>query len=211
MAYIDEKIALLEREVRRQKEEEARQLEEAGKGTGANEEDQAGLTLEEVLDGVRQGTVVFPNQEKFDFILRTALAGQVSIPFIKDIYTGVEENDEASIFVDHDRGISQMITLTDRPIMGMSIGKWKKQLEEGMRKVNAYAEVTGEHVLENLDYLCYRTPTGKGWVYNVAFRIRAGKGRVAGNYNCYEKDRKTYGIMLEALVIRLNDLLSDHA
>lgn len=211
MEYIDEKIALLEREVRRQKEEEARQLEEAEKEIGVDKENQAELTLEEVMEAVRQETVVFPNQEKFDFTLRTVLAEQISIPYIKDIYTGVEENDEAAIFMDHDRGISQMITLTDKPIMNMSIGKWKKQLEEGMRKMNSYAEVTGEKVLENLDYLLYRTPTGKGWVHNVAFRIRAGSGRVAGNYNCYEKDRKTYGIMLEALVVRLNELLSDPA
>jgi len=40
--------------------------------------------------------------------------------------------------------------------------------------------------------------------------LRTGSGRVAGNYNCYEKDKKTYGVMLEALVWRLNEIITDH-
>ncbi|MCM1124778.1 MAG: hypothetical protein NC416_19560, partial [Eubacterium sp.] len=131
----------------------------------------------------------------------------IPMPYIKDIYTGVEENENMTMLLDHDRDISQIITLTDHSIVEDSIGKWKRQLEGGMRELNAYAEVTEEKVLENLDYLIARTPSAKGWVRNICFRIRAGSGRVAGNYNCYEKDKKTYGVMLEALVLRLNEMI----
>lgn len=85
----------------------------------------------------------------------------------------------------------------------------KKQLEKGMQEMNSYAEVTKEKVLENLDYLISRMPTAKGWIYNISFRLRTASGRVAGNYNCFEKDKNTYGVMLEALVLRLNEIITD--
>lgn len=205
MGFVDEKIAQLEQEARLQEKEAA---ETAAKVDKEEVKEPEYLTLEEMIEAVQDGSVTFPNQEKFEFTVRYMLTEQIPVPFIKDVYTGAEENGEAAIFMDHDHGMSQMITLAVRPVIESSIGEWKKQLEEGMQKANSYAEVISEKVLENLDYLIYRTPTGKGWVYNVMFRIRRGSGRVAGCYNCFEKDKKTYGIMLEALVIQLNALLS---
>ncbi len=200
MEYVDEKIALLEREARRQEKEA-----EAEKEQAVQQDDTRYFTLEEMLAAVREGSVTFPDQEKFVFDTKEVLSEKISLPLIKDIFTGVEENKNMSIFYDEDRGISQMVTLSDRPIKG-SIGEWKKQLETGVQGLNAYAEVTEEKVLENLDYLIARMPTGKGWVYNICFRLKTGSGRVAGNYNCFEKDKKTYGVMLEALVVRLNEM-----
>lgn len=202
MAYVDEKIALLEREARRQEKEA-----EAEKVQTLETDDTHYFTLEEMLAAVREGSVTFPNQERFEFDTREVLSEKISLPVIKDIFTGVEENKDMSIFYDEDRGISQMVTLSDKPITG-SIGAWKKQLERGMQGLNSYTEVTEEKVLENLDYLITRMPTGKGWVYNICFRLRTGSGRVAGNYNCFEKDKKTYGVMLEALVVRLNEIIA---
>lgn len=205
MAYVDEKIALLEREARRQEKE----AETENTPMEEQQDETRYLTLEEMLEAVREGSVAFPDREKFEFGIREVLSEKIPMPLVKDIFTGVEENEDMSIFYDEDRGISQMITLADRPITEGSIGEWKKQMEGGMQELNSYAEVTKEKVLENLDYLISRTPTAKGWVYNICYRLRAGSGRVAGNYNCFEKDKKTYGIMLEALVLRLNETITD--
>ena len=205
MAYVDEKIALLEREARWQEKE----AETENAPMEERQDETRYLTLEEMLGAVREGSVAFPDREKFEFGIREVLSEKIPMPLVKDIFTGVEENEDMSIFYDEDRGISQMITLADRPITEGSIGEWKKQMEGGMQELNSYAEVTKEKVLENLDYLISRTPTAKGWVYNICYRPRAGSGRVAGNYNCFEKDKKTYGIMLEALVLRLNETITD--
>lgn len=204
MAYVDEKIALLEREARRQEKEAQEEKTQA-----AQQDDTRYLTLEEMLEAVREGTVTFPNQEKFEFGVREALSEKISMPYIKNIFTDVEENEDVTILVDDGHGISQMLTLAVRPIMEGSIGDRKKQLEKGMQEMHSYVEVTKEKVLENLDYLISRMPTAKGWVYNICYRLRTSSGRVVGNYNCYEKDKKTYGVMLEALVLRLNETITD--
>lgn len=205
MAYVDEKIALLEREVRRQEKEAEVEKVQA---QAPEPDDTHYFTLEEMLAAVREGSVTFPDQERFEFDTREVLSEKISLPVIKDIFTDVEENDDALILVDDGHGISQMITLTDSSIAEGTIGDRKKQLERGMRELNSYAEVTEEKVLENLDYLISRIPTAKGWVYNISYRLRTGSGRVAGNYNCFEKDKKTYGVMLEALVVRLNEIIA---
>ena len=128
---------------------------------------------------------------------------------IRNFYTGVKEDTGVAIFVNHDQNASQILTVSDKKLEKVSIGKWKKQLVNNMKMSGTYAQVIKEIVLENLDYLIYRTPTGKGWTYNLIFRIRYGSNRVVGNYNCFEKDKDTYGLLLEALVLRLNELLSE--
>ncbi|MCI8323852.1 MAG: hypothetical protein HFI54_09430 [Lachnospiraceae bacterium] len=205
MAYVDEKIALLEREARRQEKE----AETENTPMEEQQDETRYLTLEEMLEAVREGSVTFPNQEKFEFGFSEVLSEKVPMPLVKDIFTDVEENDDAAIYVDDGYGISQIVTLTDKPITEGSIGDMKKQLEKGMQEMNSYAEVTKEKVLENLDYLISRMPTAKGWIYNISFRLRTASGRVAGNYNCFEKDKNTYGVMLEALVLRLNEIITD--
>lgn len=205
MEYVDERIAMLERESRRQKREEAERLE---RSEVEKENVTPKMTLEEMLDCVRGGKVTFPEGATHDLETRVYFEDRIPMVLIKDFYTGVEEAPAVAIFVNHDQNASQILTVSDKPMEKQSIGKWKKQLVSGMKAVNSYAEVTKEIVLENLDYLIYRTPTGKGWTYNIIFRIRFGSNRVVGNYNCFERDKDTYGLLLEALVLRLNELLS---
>lgn len=205
MEYVDERIAMLERENRRLKREEAEKLSAA---EAEKENPVPKMTLEEMLEGVRNGSVTFPDGENCTFETRLYFEDQIPMVLIKDFYTGVEETKALAIFVNHEQNASQVLTVADRPMEKQSIGKWKKQLVSGMRVTNSYADVTKEMVLENLDYLVYRTPTGKGWTYNVIFRIRFGSNKVVGNYNCFEKDKDTYGLLMEALVLRLNELLS---
>ncbi|MBD5393439.1 MAG: hypothetical protein HDR71_04050 [Lachnospiraceae bacterium] len=205
MEYVDERIAMLEREKRRQKKEEEKKL------CAANEERESTIrkmTLEEMLEKVREGEADLPDYGKHTFETRYYFEDRIPMVLIKSFYTGVQEDPGATIFVNHDQNVSQILTVSDKEMEKSSIGKWKKQLENGMRMSGTYAQVTKEIILENLDYLVFRTPTGKGWVYNLIFRIRYGSNRVVGNYNCFEKDKETYGLLLEALVHRLNELLS---
>lgn len=205
MEFVDERIAMLEREKRNQKREEAEKL---SAGAGKAESQPQGMTLEEMLKAVREGSITLPGKGKLDFETRYYFEDKIPMVLIRDFYTGVQEDAAVAVFVNHDHDVSQILTVSDKKLEKTGIGKWKNQLTQGMKMSGTYAEVTKEIVLENLDYLIYRTPTGKGWVHNLIFRIRFGSNRVIGNYNCFEKDKDTYGLLLEALVLRLNELLS---
>lgn len=210
MEFVDERIAMLEWEYRRQKKEEA-EAEKAGtrKAKEENESFTPKMTLEEMLEAVRQGSVTLPGGETHTFETRVYFEDKIPMVLIRNFYTGVKEDTGVAIFVNHDQNASQVLTMSDKKMERTSLGKWKKQLIEGMKAAGNYAQVTKEIILENLDYLIYCTPTGKGWTYNLIFRIRYGSNRVVGNYNCFEKDKDTYGLLMEALVLRLNELLSE--
>lgn len=203
MEFVDEQIAMIEREKRRQDREEI-----LASGRENREEAAFRMSLEEALQGVREGSLLLPENERFEFEVRHYFEDEIPAVVIRNFYTGVQEDKDVVFLVNHDQNISQVLTVSDKKMERQSIGKWKKQLETGMNAAGTYADITKEAVLENLDYLIYRTPTGKGWTYNLIFRIRTGSERVVGNYNCFEKDKDTYGLMLEALVHRLNELLS---
>lgn len=210
MEFVDERIAMLEREYRRQKREEIKAQEERlCEGTGKKESILPEMTLEEMLEAVREGSVTLPDGQTHTFETRIYFEDRIPMVLIRNFYTGVKEDTGVAIFVNHDQNASQILTVSDKKLEKVSIGKWKKQLVNNMKMSGTYAQVIKEIVLENLDYLIYRTPTGKGWTYNLIFRIRYGSNRVVGNYNCFEKDKDTYGLLLEALVLRLNELLSE--
>lgn len=207
MAYRDEKIAFLEREVRKQTAEEAAAKRKQDERTCRMKS----FTLEEVLEAVREGNVVFQDGERLEVVERALLSGRVRILSLKDRFIGPEENGDTAVLVDHERGLSQMIALADGSLLSESMDAWKMRLEEGMKSMGLYAEVTGQKKLTHLDYLLYRMPSARGWIRNVAFRMKTEEGMAAGNYNCYEKDRETYGLLLEALVLRLDEILSEDA
>ncbi len=200
MEFFDEQVAMIEREKRRQ-DRESRAKEET-------KDNVTQISLEEALRGVREGKLALSDHERFEFEVRKYFEDKVPAVVIRNFYTDVQEDKAVVFLVNHSQNVSQVLTVSDKKLEKQSIGKWKKQLEIGMNAAGSYADITKEAVLNNLDYMVFRTPTGKGWTYNLIFRIRTGSGRVVGNYNCFEKDKDTYGIMLEALVCRLDELLS---
>lgn len=203
MEFVDEQIAMIERENRRQKREEALAAEKANQ-----EETAFRMSLEEALERVREGSLLLPENERYEFEVRYYFEDEIPAVVIRNFYTGVQEEKDAVILYHNSHGISQILSLADKKMEQGGIGILKRKLETGMKKAGFYAEVTKEIVLENLDYLIFRTPTSKGWTYNLIFRICGKNNVIVGNYNCFEKDKDTYGLMLEAMVHRLNELLS---
>lgn len=204
MDYVDERIALLEREHRKQKREATvMEAEEENQGV------QCRMTLEEMLEAVRTGSVTLPEGKAHTFETRIYFEDRIPMVLIKNFFTEVNEEPNGILFVNHDLGLCQILVATDQEMEKISIGKWRKQIEDGMSVIGGYAEVTKEIVLENLDYIAFRSPTKEGWLYNLVYRIHYGSSQFFGNYNCFEKDQDTYGLMLEAMIIRINELLSE--
>lgn len=197
MEFTDERIALLEREFYRKKREE----EEQTKQKAAPEEKR--LSFEKILAGVREERLVFPDKEAYEFEVKEYFEDRIPMARFNHFFTGAEEKEGVTIYVNHDKEVSQLITVADKPHKKESMSAWKKRMENGMKAVGTYAKVEKQKELNYIDYLSYRTPTKNGWVFNLIFRIRYGSNRVIGNYNCYEKDKETIGLILEALIYRI--------
>lgn len=195
---------MLEREMRIVKEAMSRQQETlTGKG-------ERKMTAEELLNGIREGKALLQNGEKFTFEIRDCLLHHIPMPVIQNFYMDTMKEAEAVILANQERNVCQIITLLEEPLKIESIEEWRKKLEEGMLQAGGYAEVTEEYTLKNIDYLTFRTASAKGWIYNHIFRIRTDS-RVMGIFNCMEEDKDTFGTLLEALILYMNELLSDSA
>ena len=78
--------------------------------------------------------------------------------------------------------------------------EWGYQIKQGMKANGFYADIIKKKPLENLDYITYRVPSKKGWIYNISYRIHKVDWRVIGGCNCMDQDRDTYGRLLEAMI-----------
>lgn len=202
MTYIDEQIALLERKSRMLEAEEILGQPEGKMGEGVP-------SPEEMLDAVRMGNVTFPSGETHDLEVKAELGESFPMVLLKDAYTDVEEGTEMAAYISGSMDISQIAVLLTRPMEEESTSEWKERFVTGMRERGTPAKVEKEKTLEHLDYLVFRSLTEAGKFYGLVFRIWAGNRRVIGSYNCRETQRDTYGVMLEAFVLRTNELLAD--
>lgn len=202
MAFVDEKIAALERARRlTRRAEEEKVVVRAEEGT--NEEV---LTLEEIQKGIAMGQVEIEGQ-LLTFEKQIYFDHKLPLLIIKDFFDEVKIEKQALLFVSNTSNLCMMCTYLDENLPEKSIEVRQKEMEENFLKMNMYAEILKVECLEHLDYIVYRTPTGKGWVYNIVYWVLKNERRIVGNMNCLDKQKDTYGLLLEALIIETNHLM----
>ncbi|WP_124065288.1 hypothetical protein [Clostridium sp. E02] len=200
---LDEKIALLER-ARRQKEKEESAKEIKGDQTIPVEK----LSLEKALDGIKAGEIRLENDELFEFETSEYTERKIPLVLFKNFYQATKLEKEGAIYVNHTHEVSQILSWPKERIKPMSLDQWANVLVNGMAANRLHAKITKKKQLDHVEYICFDVPTGKGWIYNIIFRIRGEEQQFTGNYNCKKEDQDIYGIFLEAMVINLDSCLS---
>ena len=197
--FVDEKIAMLER-YRRQtvREEENAAGEEAG-------EPEELLTLEEALGGIKAGELTLKDGTRLTFETRSYFEKGIPVPFLANFYQASEETGESAVYVNHDHEISQVVNWLRENIRTISMTQWENLLVNGMARNGLFAKVVKREQLDCMEYLCYEVPSGKGWVYNIMFRMKGKDKRFTGNFNCMKKEADSYGVVLEAMVLQLEE------
>lgn len=202
MAFVDEKIAAIERARRlTRRDEEEKVVARAEEGTNEDV-----LTLEEIQKGIAMGQVEIEGQ-LLTFEKQIYFDHKLPLLIIKDFFDEVKIEKQALLFVSNTSNLCMMCTYLDENLPEKSIEVRQKEMEENFLKMNMYAEVLKVESLKYLDYIVYRTPTGKGWVYNIVYWVLKNERRIVGNMNCLDKQKDTYGLLLEALIIETNHLM----
>lgn len=202
---LDEKIALLERERRRQEKEEKLQAEQK---ESAPKEPAKKLTLEEAMDGIRAGELRLESGEIFEFETRTFTDSQIPVVTFRNLFEASQEEPEGVIYVNHTHEVSQILSWPKEPIKQVTMNQWANLLVNGMAANRLHAKIVKTEELDFVDYICFDVPSGKDTLYNIVFRLKATGQQFTGNYNCRKQDEDTYGVFLEAMVITLNNLFS---
>lgn len=156
-------------------------------------------TLEELIEGIRSG-----RQYLYTLLLqfepKELLDGRLTIPFIKDFYD-VEQNEAGMVLLASNMR-KVVFSVSDMPgtKAKASLDKWIAQTKEAMKDLHIYIKPGKKAAVGNLEYFCYVSPTAKGRLYNVVFRLQKGDRIYAGNFNCPEEEQKGMGLLLEAMV-----------
>lgn len=162
-------------------------------------------TLEELIEGIRSGRQYLYTL-LLEFETKELLEGRLIIPFIKNFYD-VEEN-EAGMVLLASNARKVVFSVSDAPCTKakMSLNKWIEQTKEAMKDMHIYIKTGKKAVIGNMEYFCYTTPTAKGHLYNIVFRLQKGDRIYAGNFNCPEEEQKGMGLLLEAMVHMIEEM-----
>lgn len=200
MTFIDEKFALLEKAKRKMAKEEAeRQVIEE------EERNKKLLSLEQIREGIKAGELVLEG-ETLNFEGKWYWDNKLALIDIKNFFDEVTQNDDAIVMANNHKGICVVGTYLREQIPYLPLEEKQKKMMEKFKKAQIYVEFIKTVELEYLDYLCYRTPTKEGWVYNIIAWFNKEESRIILNFNCLDKERSIYGTLLEGILLESNDL-----
>ncbi len=203
MGFVDEKIAALEKARRQFSREDA---EQAKKVVEREEIETVLLTLEEVQKGIKDNMLIL-EENTLAFEKQVHFEDKLPLLIIKDFFDEIKIEKQTLLFASNTQNVCMMCTYLDENLPDKTLEIRQKEMEENFLKMNMYAEVKKVEHLKNIDYIVYRTPTGKGWIYNVVYWVIKDERRIVGNLNCLDKQRDTYGLLLEALVRETDEMM----
>lgn len=156
-------------------------------------------TLEELIAGIKKGKQYIYTL-RLEFEPKELLAGQLTIPFIKDFYDVVEDEQGVALLASNKRRVVLNVSEALCTEGKVSLDEWSAAVKEVMREMNMYIKPGKKAVTGNMEYFCYVLPTARGRLYNVAFRMQKADRLYAGNFNCPEEEKEGMGLLLEAMV-----------
>lgn len=203
MDNIDEKIAKLKMQQRLEKEKELNKESEEEKLDSEEEK----ITLEEVIKQITNGSLDI-NNTNFKFTRKVFLNGKLEIPMPLEYFEERVNTKTNTTLVNDNDGISFTLAYVDKGAQKQSFAKFKKGMEKNFKDMELYLEWIEEGEVgegsAKVSYGTYKTPTGRGPVYNLIF-YREYKGTlIIGNYNCFDRDIKTWELLIKASIMLMS-------
>lgn len=198
---MDQSIALFVRECReKEAEEEKERIREQ-----YDPKQRITYTLEEMVDGIRRGKMYLYTL-RMEFGTKELLSGRITVPYIKDFFDVVEEEEETALLASNKRKVSFNISDTPCKKAVQSFEEWVSLTKEAMKNLHIYIKPEKKAVVGELEYFCYVSPTSVGRLYNVMFRMQKGERICVGALNCMEEEKKGMGLLLEAIVLMIEEM-----
>ena len=200
MDNIDEKIAKLKMQQRLEKEKELNKESEEENLTSEEEK----ITLEEVIKQINEGALNI-NNTNFKFARKVFLKGKLEIPMPLAYFEERVNTNTNTTLINDNNGVSFTLVYVDKGAQKQSFAKFKKGMEKNFKDMDLYLEWIEEGEVgegySKVSYGTYKTPTGRGQIYNLIF-YREHKGTlIIGNYNCFERDIETWELLIKASIM----------
>lgn len=211
MELLDEKIALLERQMRIQ-EGMDKEREERGQKAG---EVAPILTIEKARAGIKAGSLTV-GEKTYVFDRHSYFEGKLPWIHLRDffdeevnegLYQKDEEDNQFILYSSLEASMELLLTYLHKGQEPKTLVEREKDINAVMIDMGLYMDICKKVELNKLDYLCGECRTGKGTVYNLTFWVHHKENRIVGNMGFMVRDPDIYKILLEAMVLEINELL----
>ncbi|WP_099190484.1 hypothetical protein [Tepidibacter mesophilus] len=201
MDFLDEKIASFKQSKRILKEEEIKQKEDST----IQEENNTNLSLEEIIECIKNEYLEIEDR-KFDFKTVDYLDGKIRIPMVENYFQEVVKDSNAIALQNETEGVSFMCSYIKEKILTKTFDEFKRGMEQNFKDMELYLEWIEEGDIKKddmvLEYGIFKTPTGKGYTYNLIFFMKDNTNTqlILGNFNCFYKDITVWENIIKGII-----------
>ncbi|WP_129598121.1 hypothetical protein [Anaerophilus nitritogenes] len=201
MTFMDEKIAALKQAKRvLQQDDEKQKKEEEIKV-----DEKIEMSLDEVIECIAGGYLEIEDR-KFYFKRETYLDGKISIPMIENYFEEVAKDDTNLVFKKETEGVTFVCSYIKENILSMTFDSFKEGMQKKFKDMDLYLEWIDEGEINKedtlLNYGIFKTPTAKGYIYNVIFfsKDNLNTQMMIGNFNCFYKDINIWEKVIKGMI-----------
>ncbi|MEW8956320.1 hypothetical protein [Clostridium sp.] len=204
MSNIDELMAKLKLERKiENKNKEKENIEEP------KEEEDKEAILKRVTEEMNQGDVTLEGR-KFKFVRKRFLDERIELLIPLGYFEERVNENNNLILVNEGFGLSINFTYINQGAIKQSFDDFKAGMEKQFKNMEFYLEwiESREHGEgdSKISYGTYKTPTGKGDIYNaIIYREKNGTS-IIGNYNCFYKDLKIWEFLIKGTIMSMRIL-----
>lgn len=201
MDFLDKKIASFKQSKRILKEEEIKQR----KDSIIQEDKDENLSLEEIIECIKNEYLEIEDR-KFDFKTVDYLDGKICIPMVENYFQEVVTDSSAVALQNETEGVSFMCSYVKENILIKTFDEFKTGMEQNFKDMDLYLEWIEEGNIEKdnmvLEYGIFKTPTGKGYTYNLIFFTKDSTNTqlILGNFNCFYKDIAVWEKIIKGII-----------
>ena len=157
-------------------------------------------SLDEMTEKIFTNQIVQLNEVELAFDTKNYFFCEIPLITIKDFYLDWRAEETQLWIIQSDAHISQRFWCSSIE-KEISMYQWAESIQ---RKCCAKQWKVVIERVENsnqLNYLCYKLDAGQAKFFNIAFQFRYKQVLLKGVFNCPYGNKKTYGVLLEAMLL----------
>lgn len=159
-----------------------------------------GWDMEVLKEGIRKERLELSDGNVIRFSTVKCFAEKMPFIKIENGDTVSERREDAIIQIIPESTTIQMLIHLPEDIGNPPLNEWKDTIVSDLKKIGKRTGNFRMEKLKYMDYICYEVCDQNIWTYNITFRLHKYERKIMGNYNCLKSDKRTWGLLLEALL-----------
>lgn len=208
MAFLDEKIAKLQKEAHMAKKYNADRVKEQEENENQDKNIRE-LSQEEVTQGIKNG-LLFLNEENLTFENKIFFEGKMTMPILKDFFDESVENEMKYVW-SKKHAFSISLNKVNQKDEVNNINEFTKRIKNFFKQNKIYIEIIDSKEEQYENYSKYittlRMPTALDYIYQYMVYFKFEDEIISLIFNCLDKNKKQWEKIMVGIteLVEIND------